>query len=373
MKRLFTLFTVLGLAGLLALASFPVSQSTSAAQDGVTDDPTSSMTVTLAGPGTTTISGNIASRGGTVIFVGEDSFEKIINVVVNQPTVATFELNWPNRQTDLDTILWKVAEGGDPTLVADPEAVNASASPLGAAAFPEKIGPNVLLPGRYVLGITNFECDTCGANGTPIDGVASDYTLTITTGGNAPIEVNVDNGILGILRFRTGLGRTYVNRFSLGEQLGLSGPRQVTISGVRANLFNPSTFGVARPDIPGQSVRFIAFTAPAGTTAPPDNPTLVLDRNLTVPGADGYIDFALNPPLVVDSNQELFLGYFMADPANNGMQFNIDTLGGTSRGRSFFSGGTGTSSAALSGWNPDEGTAAVPAGGNAMHRLIVNP
>lgn len=373
MKRFFTLFTIMGIAGLLMLASFPVSQpTTSAAQDGVTDDPTTTQTITLAPEGTVTISGNIASRGGTVIFVGEDSFEKVLNIVVNQPTVASFDLTWPNRATDLDMILWQVPAGGDPTLVSDAEAVNAAASPLGPAAFPEKIGPNVLLPGRYVLGITNFECDTCGANSSPIDGPPSAYTLTIRTGGNDPIEVNVDNGILAILRFRTGLGRTYVNRFSLGQQLALSGPRQVTITGARVNLFNPSTFGVARPDIPGQSVRFLAFTAPAGTTTPPDNPTLVFDRNLTVPGADGFIDFAIDPPFVVDSNQELFFGYFMADPANNGMQFNIDSLGGSGRTRSFFAGGTGRSTPALSGWAPDEGTGAVPPGGNAMLRLIVS-
>ncbi|MBI3951112.1 MAG: hypothetical protein HY314_11740 [Acidobacteria bacterium] len=374
MKRLFILFVVFGLVGMLALPSFPTSVPTTsalAAQDGVTDDPTTTRTINLADLGTDeimTISGNIASRGGTVLFIGEDSVEKTVNIVADSPTLVTIETNWTNRESDLDVYLYRVGDA-DPTTLAEANVFNSAASILGSAVFPENIGPNVLLPGQYVLGITNFECDTCGQNDTPFDSPATDFTVKMTVGGKTA-EVNVDNGILGILRYRTGLGRTYVNRFSLGDQLGLSAPADVTVTGVRVLLFNPSTLGVVgRPDIPGQQVRFIAFTAPKGTTTPPDNPSLVLDRVLTVPGADGFIDFTLDPPLVVNSDQELLLGYFVADPANNGMHFNIETANPT--GRSFFTGGPGTSTAVLSGWVPDEGTSTAAPGGNLMLRLLV--
>jgi hypothetical protein len=361
---------ILGLGGVLAYPGLSVSQPTGsvlAAQEGVTDDPTTTLTVTVSEPGTQEISGNISSRAGSVLFIGEDSIEKTIMLNVTRPLIVFVETNWTNRETDIDVYLYRVGET-DPTILAEPNVFNSAASPLGAAAFPENIGPNVLLPGRYVIGVSNFECDTCGANDTPIDNPMTAYSVRITAAESGPVEVNVDNGILGILRFRTGLGRTYVTRFSLGEQLGLEAPRSVTVTGARVLLFNPSTFGVGRPDIPGQSVRFIAFTAPAGTATPPNNPTLVLDRNLTVPGSDGYIDFAFDPPLTVDSNVELFVGYFVADPANNGMQFNIEVANPS--GRSFFTGGIGTSTAVLAGWAPDEGTATASPGGNLMLRLL---
>jgi len=371
MKRLFTLFVILGLGGVLAYPGLSISEPTGsalAAQEGVTDDPTTTLTVALSEPGTREISGNISSRQGSVLFIGEDSIEKTITLVVTRPLAVLVETNWTNRETDIDVYLYRVGET-DPTILAEPNVFNSAASPLGPAAFPENIGANVLLPGRYVVGISNFECDTCGANDTPIDNPPTDYSVRITAFESGPVEVNVDNGILGILRFRTGLGRTYVTRFSLGEQMGLDAPRAIQVTGARVLLFNPSTFGVGRPDIPGQSVRFIAFTAPAGTTTPPDNPTLVLDRNLTVPGADGYIDFAFDPPLTVNSNEELFVGYFVADPANNGMQFNIEVS--NPMGRSFATGGSGTSTAILSGWRPDEGTGTAAPGGNLMLRLLV--
>lgn len=370
MKRLLVLLMIFGLGGVLAYPSLPLSKPTGsalAAQEGVTDDPTTTLVLDISEPGVQELSGSVSSRGGSVLFIGEDSIEKTIMLNVTRPLIVFIETNWSNRETDLDVFLYRVGDA-DPTTLAEPNVFNSAASPLGPAAFPENIGPNVLLPGRYVLGISNFECDTCGPNDTPFDSPPSDYTVKLTVAETGPVEVNVDNGLLSILRFRTGLGRTYVTRFSLGKQLGLDAPRTVTVTGARVLLFNPSTFGIARPDIPGQSVRFIAFTAPAGTTTPPDNPPLVLDRNLTVPGADGFIEFAFDPPLTVNSNEELFVGYFVADPANNGMQFNIESTQPT--GRTFFTGGAGTSTAILAGWKPDEGTSAVPPGGNLMLRVL---
>jgi hypothetical protein len=343
------------------------AQQTTCAQmkdTGATDTPSKSIDISSAiaaipNGGCLEISGHIVAGQGNTIFLGEDGVEKIFNYTVTKPTVLEFHTVATAKGADLNVSNFRVpAAGADNAGDAD---IQNSADFNGTGGTPisdEDIGPNVVLPGgSNFVGVSDFDCQTCGTNATPVVSDPTDYILRITAGGTTA-ELNIDHGTAGDAgalfgRFTSALGTTYVNQFSFYQALGLSAPMNVTVKTIRVMMFDPSVFGVTtRPPIAGQKVRFVAFTATKGAAAPPNNPTLVFDQVLTIPGSNNYLDFAVTP-FVVRSDQELYVGYFVADPANSGVNFEDDCSAGS--GRTFFAGGSGNATAVLNGWKPETG------------------
>jgi hypothetical protein len=70
-----------------------------------------------------------------------------------------------------------------------------------------------------------------------------------------------------------------------------------------------------QPDPSGAQIRLMAFAGAAGTTAPPINPTLLVDQNVTIPTITNpaFVDFPIqNGPTI--SSGDFYIGYQAPNP-----------------------------------------------------------
>jgi hypothetical protein len=327
MKRLFTLIAILGLVGAMMYPSLPVSQPAVSAQgceqrtdEGITNDTLTTATISLPSSGCVDYNGmveataDIANAGP--FFAFGDATEKIFNIQVDAPTVVTIDVLAANPAADLDAFLVRPPADA-PDFAVETDIQDAV---LGfGAGFDEQIRANVLLPGvLYFLAVSNFEDLT---SSPPTISPATNYTVRFTIGGNP--DIHLDKGLFDFTlgRFTSGNGALEVNRFSLGEALGLSGSVPVEIVGIVYNMWSPERFGLNRPSPLGDHFNFVVFTAPGGTLAPPDNPTLLTNQQITITGLDTLTQADLASSLTVMSDQETFAGMFLdrrdpSDPNN---------------------------------------------------------
>lgn len=291
----------------------------------ITDDPATSEVIALPDPPcTVTIKGKIKSsdpKKPAPFVVGVDSFEKIINVSVSKPTVVSFQASFTNKDADVDAV-FVLAEFGRAS-AAETDLFDSSEG-FGPGGGPETIPAHVLLPGKeYFYAVSNFECERCGEGQTPVTRPETDYTIELTIGGNAA-DVSLEagsftpSGILG--RFTSGNGRLEVNRFSIGADLGLATPTDVEVIGIRYLMGSPERFGIQRKTPVGDFFDMVAFSANPGPNGePPDNPTGVITRRITIRGVDEIVTEMLDPPLRVRSDVDFFAGMFIdrRDPGEN--------------------------------------------------------
>lgn len=332
MKRWFTLCLILGLGGVLAYTSLPGGEPQVSAQDecavtmtdeGITNDILTTADLTLPEAGTLCITGRVDATADIAnagpYFRGQDNVEKIFKIEVDEPTVVAFSVTFTDPNADIDAFLVRPPADA-PDFATEADMIDSSEG-LGSGFSPESIPPRLLLPGvTYFYGVSNFECETCGADGGPFVSASTDYEVRITVGGNRS-DVSIEAGpltfpgnILG--RFTSGNGRLQVNRFSIGEALGLGAGKQgttVRVVGFRYVMGLPEDFGIDRANPVGDYADFVAFSGPAGVARPPDNPSDVVTRRFTIPGA-GLVTFftvPLDPPIEVDASNEVFAGYFL--------------------------------------------------------------
>ncbi len=291
----------------------------------ITNDPTTSQVIALPDPPCkVTITGKINSSDPAMpapFVVGVDSFEKIINVSVNKPTVVSFEASFTNKDADVDAV-FVLAEFGR-AAAAETDLFDSSEG-FGPGGGPETIPAHVLLPGKeYFYALSNFECERCGEGQTPIRRPETDYTIELTVGGDAT-DVSLEagaftpSGILG--RFTSGNGRLEVNRFSIGADLGLTTPVTVEVIGFRYLMGSPERFQIQRKTPVGDFFDLVAFSGNPGPNGePPNNPTGVITRRVTIRAADAVVTEMLDPPIRVPSNVDFFAGMFLdrRDPGEN--------------------------------------------------------
>lgn len=92
-----------------------------------------------------------------------------------------------------------------------------------------------------------------------------------------------------------------------------------------------------QPNPSGKTIRIIAFTGSSNSTQAPANPTLVLDRTLTVPtvpGEGGLVDFPITNGPTINLGQDLYVGY-KTSPANGVFAFGDSN--GPQQQRAYFS------------------------------------
>jgi hypothetical protein len=108
-----------------------------------------------------------------------------------------------------------------------------------------------------------------------------------------------------------------------------------TLRRIRVYIAQASGF----PSPVGQTIRLLAFTTASGITTPPGNPNFVVSQNVTIPSADGFVDFEVSGPTV--NSGDIWIGFQSPNPAN-GVAAWADTTG-VAQFRSYFSRDNGTS------------------------------
>jgi hypothetical protein len=156
----------------------------------VTDDPASSLLVPLGRCPVVEIRGHIRSRSGKTIYIGQDGIEKTINLELGRTAQVGISLNWANRHANLNVYLYKAEEGTDRRRLTEKNLLSSGSAPPAAFVVSKRISSTLLSPGRYVLGISDFECNTCDADHTPVDSPATDYSVRITVGGSEQAEID---------------------------------------------------------------------------------------------------------------------------------------------------------------------------------------
>jgi hypothetical protein len=324
---------MLGLVGVLTDVSLPRSELSVSAQAceqrtdaGITNDTRTTKTITLPESGCVEYSGMIAAttdlRNAGPFFFGDENAEKIFNIRVDKPAVVFISLSFDNPEADLNAFLVLPPQNA-PDHAVESDLLDSGLT-FGVGFSPEEIRPNLLLPGTlYFLAVSDFECQRCN-NGGPFVSPPTSYRVKFTLGGNPDIHLDAGGAGLGTLgRFTSANGRLTVNRFSIGPALGISGHVPVEITGIVYQMLSPEFFNINRESPLGDFFNFVAFTAPAGTVKPPDNPRLLTNQRITITELDSYVQVDLPIPLMVNSDQELFAGMFFdyRDPGPN--SFNL--------------------------------------------------
>jgi hypothetical protein len=121
---------------------------------------------------------------------------------------------------------------------------------------------------------------------------------------------------------------------------GLIAVNRLTPSAYPATLQTVRIFLAALPGRPtpvGAQLKLVAFAGAAGTTAPPNNPTLLVNQTVTIPALPdegGFIDFPIqNGPVI--SSGDIYVGFQLPNPAG-GVALIADT-NGAQRQRGFAS------------------------------------
>jgi hypothetical protein len=316
MKRLVALFAIFGLVEVLFYTNLPASESTVSAQGciqltdaGITNDTRTTKTITLPESGCVEYSGMIAATTNMAnagpFFLFEDNAEKIYNLRVERPTVVSISASFDNPKADLDVFLVLPPQDAPERAV---ETDLLDSGPILGSGFSEEIRPNVLLPDTlYFLAVSNFEYPN---SNPPYFSPPTRYRVRFTMGGRPDIHLDAGNAGPGTLgRFTSGNGRLEVNRFSIGPALGISGCVPVEITGIVYQMCVPDV-GIRKSPL-GDYFNFVAFTAPAGTVRPPDNPPLLTNQRITITKVNSYVQVDLTNPLMVTSDQEFFAGMFL--------------------------------------------------------------
>lgn len=393
MRRLITFNAILGLVGMLMCIGIPVGVPQASANDlaftddqlGITNNVVTTGDLPLPGSGTLTITGAISptvdlSKAGP-FFWGEDNAEKIFKIKVDKPSVVSFSANLTAVAT-ADLEAWLVLPPQDSMDHAvEQDALDSTSGVVGLGV--KSIPPNILLPGvTYFYALSDFECRTCNS-GQPFYSDPAKYVVTITV-GEAATDVHVESGPFSFgtaARFTSGNGRLEVNRFSIAETTGLKG--KVQIVGIKYVMFTPETFNFNRNSPVGDTFNFVAFAAPPGTQQPPDNPRLIANRKIEITSLASatktFTEVILDPPLLVNAEDELFAGMFLdyrnpgANSVNLGRNLILAWFWDTDRshGRTWATMST-SNQPTLSGWQPEAFTLNGMTGmGPLMFRIVV--
>jgi hypothetical protein len=339
----------------------------------ITNDPATSPVITLPpAPCTVIITGRVSGTADPArrgpFFLGPDSYEKIFNLRVEEPTVVSFATSFRNEKSLLGTILAIVPPEGPAGLRAENDLLDSSEELRNIS--PQTIVPHVLLPEKqYVYSISGFECPDCGMDNSRIVSPETEYTIEIGIGGDR-VVVSLDPGprAYGLLvRAGSAPGRLTVNRFTLDGDLGLELGQGVTLEALRVFMVNPFTVG-------GPSrvtAELIVFTVPKGTERPPDNPVLLVKQPVVIEPIDRWQDIRLIAPVRLNANQEVFAGYFTPGPgALQAIAWLF--MNQRTQNRTFFTRSM-TNEMILSGWQLESFTSSsgVTSSGPLMVRLVV--
>jgi pseudomonalisin len=175
---------------------------------------------------------------------------------------------------------------------------NSAGSMAYEAIYISPNSTNPLTPGTYYVAVSN--CTSAPAV----------FTLSanlITPSTSIKIEeLSVDNGIVED-NFNNGDVVNY-------PPLGLGGT--IVVNRLRPTLY-PSTLTTiriysdkwdAQNDPTGQQIRIIAFSDAAGTGIPPANPVLLVNQVVTIPGTNGFMDYTITNPPVIQSG-DWYVGF----------------------------------------------------------------
>jgi hypothetical protein len=208
-----------------------------------------------------------------------------------------FQFTLSYGQADVDYNMYLFQQSNDFGLF--PEGVQLLAAATADAGQSEVIGPRVLEPGAYFIGVSRIRRGLS-------DLQRVSYMLRVSRGLSREIHVIEDVACVG--RLIDSPGSVFV--------VNCVQPTQYPARLEEISIFLAQHPG--RPSPSGRPVRIIAFVGPAGSAAPPFNPALVVDRTIlaSVPaneGAFNTLSLGSGGPVI---NSGVFYVGFVADPAN---------------------------------------------------------
>jgi hypothetical protein len=297
------------------------------------NSPSAAAFLNLPAPGQSiTISGDaLPTDAGTTVnqLTSECQRDGLIQdwfrLVVNQRDSFRAALNFQSADADFD--LWLFNQSND--FAHFPQGVQLMAFSAQGPAQPETVGPRVLEPGTYFIGVSR-----------PRQSLISDlqrvgYTLAVTRGLSPELHAIEDAACVGfIVNDPSTNGYFVVNRVRPTRY-------PARLESISALFSAPQ----GQPSPNGRPVRIIAFTDPSGSGAPPFNPPLVVNQTVTVtvPSGGGgqfnRLNLGAGGPVI--SQGDFYVGYVVDVPngifinAGRVLDPNIRSLVSTNGGQTY--------------------------------------
>jgi pseudomonalisin len=175
--------------------------------------------------------------------------------------------------------------------------------------------PNPLTAGTYYIAVSN--CMQTAAAFTLSASVITPSTPTKIE------ELSTDNGILE--DYFNPTGSTNYPPSGVNGTIVVSRLRPTRYPSTLTKIRIYSTLWDQNYDPAGKPFRLIAFNDPAGTGNPPSAPTLLVNQQVTIPGSNGFMEYTISNPPVIQSG-DWYVG-FQHPAAYNGVLVSMNEGG----------------------------------------------